>query len=149
MKKHIPTLSVVICTKNRATDLSECLLSLSAQRIRPQELIIIDNHSTDTTADVIGAFQKRASYPVRHIIEKKSGYPVIYNRGLKEAKSDWIIFIDDDCVAAKNWYISVWQTIRQNPSAACVVGPYHTFHKKNVFSLATEFHQYYWILENL
>lgn len=139
------TISIIICTKNRSKDLSECLDAIRTNGIRPYELIIIDNGSTDTTQDVIHAFARHVPYPVRHIPEKRNGFPIIYNRGLKEArKSDWAIFIDDDCVAAKIWSKGIVTSIHRHPDAAVIVGDSQTYHTQNIFSIATAFHLYYW-----
>jgi len=99
--------SVVITTRNRENDLKHCLGSLSCQLKTLDELIVIDNNSSDNTKLVITNFSKAVSFNVKYIKHIKVGYPHVYNRGLKEAKGDWVAFIDDDCVADPDWYLRI------------------------------------------
>ena len=78
--------SVVIVTKNRENDLKQCLASLLVQSIDLDQLVVVDNNSSDNTQIIIKNLQKNCSFPIKYVLEKRVGYPPIYNRGLKEAK---------------------------------------------------------------
>jgi glycosyltransferase involved in cell wall biosynthesis len=137
-------ISVVICTKDRSKDLSDCLASIRAMHKLPDELVVIDNHSTDETPQVVRQFQHSVNFPVRYIMEKKAGYPAVYNRGLSESKHNWVIFIDDDCIAGKQWLDSLCLAIEQSKNVAAVLGQSDTLYRTNLFSLATMFNIWYW-----
>jgi len=123
--------------------LKHCLGSLAAQTALPKELIIINNSSIDSTPQIIKNFQNNVSFTVKLFTEKRSLYPVIYNRGLKEAGSKWVAFIDDDCVADLNWVESIQRGIRDYPKSAALVGNSKTYYDNDIYALTT------WMLDKL
>src|ERR1700690_3620294 len=129
--------SVVIATRNRSADLSECLSSLLFQETLPDELVIINNDSTDNTVAIGTSFSQRAPFPLRMISEKRKGYPILYNRGLQESKYAWVAFLDDDCVADPGWFRGIKEAITQYPTAACIMGISQTVHIQNSYSFVT------------
>lgn len=98
MKK---TLSTIIRTKNRSKLLKTCLNSLSNQTSTPEEIIIIDNGSSDDTQKVIAEFKKKL--PIKSYFSKIKGYPNLINFGINKASQDIISLLDDDCFVDKNW----------------------------------------------
>lgn len=109
-KRNDLKLSVVICSFNRAEILRECLDSiLKAQEPEPFEILVIDNNSTDSTKEVV------LSYPdVNYILEESIGLSHARNRGIKEAKGKWILFLDDDCKVRETFFYHVFKTIETN-----------------------------------
>jgi hypothetical protein len=90
-----PQISVVLVTMNRMLMLERCLEGIRRQTFRDYEIIIIDNASTDGT----GAMVQKKFPDVRHIrLEKNVGVPAGRNRGVLEAKGDFLVFLDDDAV---------------------------------------------------
>lgn len=71
-------ISVAIITRNRDKLLNSCLASLKKQTICPDEIVIIDNGSTDNSKNVVGAFNQ--TLPVRYIYELDIGIPQARNR---------------------------------------------------------------------
>ena len=134
----------MIVTKNRVKDLRECLQSLQQQTQALDELVVIDNHSKDDTRKTIKEFAETVTFPVRCILEKKIGFPIIYNRGLKESKYNWIAFIDDDCVAGKNWFLNIKKAVVVNRNIAAILGYSDAYYADNIYSLATFFFNYQW-----
>jgi glycosyltransferase involved in cell wall biosynthesis len=139
-----PHLSIVIVTKNRALDLVHCLGSLASQSVKPDELIIVDNASSDTTKMVVQSFRKTVKFPVRLVLETKRGYPTIYNRGLREAQFEWVAFIDDDCVPSLHWIKELKSLVSAHPQAAAIVGTTMPYNPQNIYSLATHIFQSEW-----
>jgi glycosyltransferase involved in cell wall biosynthesis len=92
--KNNPLISVVIPAFNRQNTISYCLESVLGQTYKDIEVIVVDDCSTDGTVSVV------RSHPdprVRCLVlEKHSGAQVARNRGILEAKSDWIAFQDSD-----------------------------------------------------
>ncbi len=102
--KHLrtsPRLSVITLTRNRATLLDEHLHSLVGQVEENDELIIIDNGSTDKTSDVIDSY--RNVLPIRSFVSHAQGYPNLYNLAIRKAQNSIIVFFDDDCIAGTNF----------------------------------------------
>ena len=89
-----PLISVIIPTFNREKTISYCLQSVLAQTYKNFEVVVVDDCSTDNTVNVV----KRGTDPrVRCVVlEKNSGAQAARNRGIYEAKADWIAFQDSD-----------------------------------------------------
>ena len=92
--KNNPLISVVIPAFNRQNTISYCLDSVLAQTYKNLEVIVVDDCSTDSTVSIV------RSYPdsrVRCVVLKKNvGAQGARNRGIREAKADWIAFHDSD-----------------------------------------------------
>ncbi len=86
------TVSVIIPTYNRAELVCTAIDSLLAQIRLPDEIIVVDDGSTDDTAHVL---EKYAS-PVRVIQQPNAGRSAARNRGLDAASGDLIAFLDSD-----------------------------------------------------
>lgn len=90
-------ISVVVCTYNRANILKYALQALVNQTVAKNlyEVIVINNNSTDKTNDIVQDFINK--YDNYYIIqEKEQGISHARNRGIKEAKADYIAYLDDD-----------------------------------------------------
>jgi glycosyltransferase involved in cell wall biosynthesis len=99
-------LSLVICTRNRALQLAECLRSLTRLRYSaPWELIIVDNGSKDKTQDVINSYTK--CLPLKTAIEPRPGLGRARNRGWVMATGNIVAFTDDDCYPAEDFLDSI------------------------------------------
>ncbi|HEY7090889.1 MAG TPA: glycosyltransferase [Tepidisphaeraceae bacterium] len=99
-------ITVVICTYNRADLLPGLFASLRSQRApdgRPVSFVFIDNNSCDDTAAVVQ--QESASFPhqVRLIREPRQGLAFARNRGIREARGEWLVFLDDDALPDPDW----------------------------------------------
>ena len=85
---------MIIPTRNRATLLPRAVCSVLAQTCADFELIIVDDHSTDETPAVIGAFRDRRIRSLRH--ERNIGQSGAYNSGIACARGEFVAFLDDD-----------------------------------------------------
>lgn len=85
-------ISVVIPAYNAASFIGETLDSCLNQTLLSTEILVVDDGSTDATADIVSAYDP----PVRLIRQKNRGEGGARNRGLEEAKGDWIAFLDAD-----------------------------------------------------
>ena len=85
--------SVVIPTHDRSALLKRAIQSCLDQGTACGEIIVVDDHSTDDTADVVASF---GDTRVRYLVSPSRGGPAARNRGLREARFEWIKFLDDD-----------------------------------------------------
>ena len=95
------SISVVIVTRNRAAWLKDALTSLVNQSRQPDEVIVVDNDSADTTKETALSFTHTLN--LKYLYEPTRGIPYARNTGIRAASGDIIAFIDDDCVADSNW----------------------------------------------
>lgn len=90
-------LSLIICTYNRDEYLQKTLDYLSIQTLAPNlfEIIIIDNNSSDSTKIIANKYLENHSN-AKYFLETKQGLSHARNAGYKQAKSDNILYLDDD-----------------------------------------------------
>lgn len=93
MNKH-KLISVIIPTFNRAHFIAEAVESVLNQDVQGYalEVLVVDDGSTDNTLEVLNAYGDR----IRYIHQENSGAGVARNRGMREAKGEWIAFLDSD-----------------------------------------------------
>ncbi|MDX1413073.1 MAG: glycosyltransferase family 2 protein [Candidatus Promineifilaceae bacterium] len=125
-------ISVVICTHNRAEMLRGALESLCRQAISPNlfEIIVVDNGSTDHTADVLGDVQ--TDYPwqsIRVLHEGLLGLGIARNKALFSARGKYIAYMDDDARATPHWLPTMLALIQERPDEIiCLGGPILPFY---------------------
>ncbi|PWT70528.1 MAG: hypothetical protein C5B60_12005, partial [Chloroflexi bacterium] len=101
---NAPLISVVLCTYNRSTMLRGVLVSLVGQSLQKSmyEIVVVDNGSTDDTIAAVKEF--RSTCPTIVLVsEPNQGLGHARNTGCKHAKGRYVAFIDDDCLAVKDW----------------------------------------------
>ncbi|BDI28890.1 hypothetical protein CCAX7_009410 [Capsulimonas corticalis] len=99
------SVSILICTRNRAAQLAETLRALAAidyDAPETTEILIVDNGSTDETASVINAYCN-GSVETSHLMEARAGQTYARNRAITEARGDILLWTDDDVKPSKNW----------------------------------------------
>lgn len=90
------SIAVVIPTYNRATLLMRAVRSVLNQSIEASEIIVVDDGSKDKTADIISEAAKQDPRIKYYLQIEHRGAQAARNRGIKEAKSNWITFLDSD-----------------------------------------------------
>jgi len=90
-----PTVSVIIPTYNRAHLLDRAIRSVLDQTYQDFELIVVDDGSSDPTAEVIATFADPRIYYLRH--EKNRGAAAARNTGIEASQGDYVAFLDSDC----------------------------------------------------
>ncbi len=86
------TISVIIPTFNRAALLTQTLNSVLAQTRPPDEIIVVDDGSTDDTADVVASYGPR----VRYQYQTNAYQAAARNKGQSLATGDYLAFLDSD-----------------------------------------------------
>lgn len=120
-----PRISVAVCTYNRADRLVFTLDALAEQSVPPEvfEILVIDNRSTDSTAEICKTHQKRLSN-LRYIYEPVQGLSKARNTALQQAKADYIAYLDDDAIPCKSWVEAILDAFETTlPKPICVGGP--------------------------
>ena len=110
----MPRVSVIIPTYNQADWLKECLESLTKQTYKDFETIVINNHSTDHTSDVIESFPELG---ITHILFNNGGIiGAARNKGIDTAKGDLIAFLDSDDTWLETKLADVIDEFNKQPS---------------------------------
>ena len=89
-----PTVSVVIPTHNRAHYIKETIGSVLAQTYSDYEIIVVDDRSTDNTAEIIQGLSN--DKPIRYFSQPCGSAPAARNFGLQQAQGKYIAFLDSD-----------------------------------------------------
>lgn len=121
-------LTVIICTYNRGYILEECLHSLKQQTVPLDSfnVIVIDNNSSDDTQELLTSLA--VDWPtLRLVFEKEQGLSHARNRGMAEAATDWIAFLDSDAKAHPDWIETIFSVIEKG-DFDCFGGPYYAWH---------------------
>ena len=88
--------SIILPTFNRAHFLAQAINSICAQEYKYWELIVVDDGSTDNTASELEMLTRNITQEVIYIKQKNSGPAQARNRGIEEAKGDYLAFFDSD-----------------------------------------------------
>lgn len=95
-----PRFTVVLNTYNRADVLPRAVASVLAQSEHDFELVVVDDGSTDGTAEVVAGFDDAR---VRYIRRDNGGLAAARNTGIAEARGTYVTFLDDDDEATPRW----------------------------------------------
>ncbi len=116
--------TVAICTHNRAKDTGEAIESIVAQSfdMNEIEIVVIDNQSSDNTAEVVHGLCHQHGPRIRYVLEQKLGLSVARNRAIKEANGEYILFLDDDALASRQWVKHIVDVFESDPAIGCVGG---------------------------
>lgn len=123
-------LSVVVCTYNRVQLLTDALDSICNQTLDKShyEIIVVDNNSTDNTHEVVDEFCRRFTN-VRYCFEPQQGLSYARNRGWREARGEYVAYLDDDARASRSWLEMALELFeRVKPSPMCLGGPILPFY---------------------
>jgi GT2 family glycosyltransferase len=95
----VPFVSVIIPVLNGGRTIRECLGSLLKMDypVERREILVVDNGSTDRTAEIIHSF------PVRYLHEERRGSAAARNQGIKASKGEILAFTDADCIVSRGW----------------------------------------------
>lgn len=117
--------SIIIPTYNRSDQLFRCMNSLVTLdfSIDEYEIIVVDNGSKDKTKEVVDKYKNEYSrHSIRYFYDDTPGLLTGRHLGAKEAKSDILVFVDDDIHADKNWLTSIVETFNRFPDVHLVGG---------------------------
>jgi len=112
-------ISVVICSRNRANQLDRVLESAAKMDVPADltwELLLVDNGSTDQTRDVVQSYSDRL--PIRYIFEGTPGLSNARNKGVAEAKGEYICWTDDDVLIDRGYLSAYAAAFKRHPDAA-------------------------------
>lgn len=122
MTDQRPIISVVTPTYNRADFLPYAVESVLAQTFSDFELLVVDDGSTDSTRHLMERYTDDPR--VRYFYQPNHGQSVARNRGLKEARGEYICFLDSDNAWFPDKLEKSLNAFRENPAVDVVYGDY-------------------------
>ena len=98
-------ISVIVSTYNRADALDVALRALSRQSDRNFEIVVADDGSGPATARVAREWAAKTALPIKHVWHEDRGFRLsdIRNRGIRASAGAYILFLDGDCIARRNF----------------------------------------------
>jgi glycosyltransferase involved in cell wall biosynthesis len=111
----VESVSVLICTYNRATLLKETLDALQRATVPDRcsvEIVVVDNNSSDETAQVVDRAASAGPLPVRYLLERQQGKSFALNAGLCLTRGDIIALTDDDVLPSQEWLVRIVANFR-------------------------------------
>jgi glycosyltransferase involved in cell wall biosynthesis len=134
-----PLVSIGLPTYNRANDLRACLANLTSLDYKNIEIIISDNHSTDTTIEVCKEYLKKDKR-IRYYRQKTNGG---VNKNslsvLEKAKGKYFFLASDDDIRSRTYLSELIPLLEQNPKATTAITDTTLFTKSRSFSIPVFF----------
>lgn len=106
-------ISVIVLTKDEASNLPECLDAVLAQMQGRDEVVVIDSASGDKTVEIAAGYAVRNPGRVRvHAFPENVSFGMARNQGLEMAKNDVIGFVSADAVPEPGWLAALREAVR-------------------------------------
>lgn len=121
---HFPGVSIIICVKNEAENISSLIQLILDQNYHEFELIIIDDHSQDQTWEIISDYTFK-NPKIRVYKNPKVGKKPGIIFGIDQAKNSWLLFTDGDCTPShKSWIQSMVEHASESKIIVLGYAPY-------------------------
>jgi glycosyltransferase involved in cell wall biosynthesis len=115
--------SVVIPAHNSRRYIVETLDSILAQRHRPLEILVVDDGSTDSTAQIVRGYAPE----IRLIEQQQRGHPAARNTGIRAAAGEFLAFLDHDDLWSPDKLERQMASFERNPALDLVFGHIRNF----------------------
>lgn len=110
------TATVVVCTRNRPTDLRNCLGGIARLAHPPDEVMVVDNTSGDRESEAVAK-----EFGAIYVVEPIVGLSRARNRGIEESRSDIVAYLDDDAMPDVHWLQLILEPFK-DPQVSTVTG---------------------------
>lgn len=126
MNNRKAPISIIIPTYQHGLALQSCLSSVFAQTIEPEEIIVIDDGSTDGTREVLLPYENRLIV----IHQENQGVQKSRNRGYEIAQQPYLLFLDADVVMRFDMLEKMYEKLQKHPEASYVYSGFRFFWKR-------------------
>jgi len=117
-------ISVIIPLFNKKDTIIKALESIFNQTVQPLEIIVVNDGSTDGSVELV----EQVKHPLTRLInQKNAGVSIARNRGINEAKGDWIAFLDADDFWDNDFLETINKLSNKYPSASVLITKYRYF----------------------
>ncbi len=120
-----PSVSVVVCTRNRGTAINQTIETLLSNSEPGLEILCVDQSDDDVTANALAEW---ADPRIEYHRTRTRGLSIARNIGLELARADLVLMTDDDCEVPSDWVARMTREMRAHPELALLycdvlVGP--------------------------
>lgn len=125
-------LTVIICTYNREKYIRPLLESIAANTLAKSEyeILLVDNNCKDNTKGVCEDFvQRHSDITFRYVVEPEQGLSAARNCGIREAKGELIVYVDDDAFVDPDYLSAFVQYFNANPEVMALGGPIEPYYE--------------------
>jgi glycosyltransferase involved in cell wall biosynthesis len=112
----VPTLSIIIITKDRAEDMRRTLASIERQSMLPDEVVVVDASNDDQLSELVAC-----SYLPIQYISSEPGLTRQRNKGVSAASGDLLVFLDDDVDLVDDCLRAFADALRQNEEEVAAI----------------------------
>jgi GT2 family glycosyltransferase len=112
--------TVVVCTRNRGDKIVATIVSVLEGKRNDVDVLVIDQSDNDETRDAVAPFVTNGR--VRYIRSTETGVSRSRTMSLHEAKTEFVLNTDDDCIVDPDWVGANVRALVANPDAAIVFG---------------------------
>lgn len=119
-------ISIIVPVYNVELYLRKCVKSILAQTFKDKEIILVDDGSTDGSADICDELSTRYS-SVKVIHKKNGGLSSARNVGLDNAKGDFVAFVDSDDTISIRMYDELYEGMILNHADVGICGRYYVY----------------------
>jgi GT2 family glycosyltransferase len=114
----VSTVTVAVCTRDRADQLERCLAAIARQRLATRVLVVDNAPSDDATARLLAA-----RFPdVERVVEPRPGLDHARNRAIATATTEVVAFTDDDVVVDPGWTWAIARAFDEEPDLGLLTG---------------------------
>lgn len=131
-QKKIPKISVIMPVYNCSRYLEEALASLLIQTFRDFEVLAINDGSTDDSLKILEKFAK-CDKRIRIINQDNSGIVKVLNRGINEAKAEYIARMDGDDICFPNRFMDQIKLLDEHPEVVLAAGNFEVINENSEF----------------
>ncbi len=98
-------ISVIVTTYNRPSALKRVIEGLLHQTRLPDEIVVADDGSTDSTGQMLLPYLKHSSIKIKHVWQEDKGFRAarIRNLAIKESMGEYLLLLDGDCIPEKHF----------------------------------------------
>ena len=113
-------ISVVIPLYNKDAEIERTLMSVINQSLQPREIIVVDDGSTDSSADIVRRIiERHPEHNIRLISQPNAGVSAARNRGIEEATGEYIALLDGDDGYLTGYIAEVCRLMTYYPESDC------------------------------
>lgn len=124
----MPTLSVIIPNYNHEKYLPEALYAILSQSLKPSEILVVDDASTDKSCEIVKEYQKKHSHLTLLKMKKNSGGPIVpVQEGLKMVTGDYVALCASDDMIQPGFFKESMECVALHPEVGICFGKFVIF----------------------